>query len=113
VTHRFSDVLRGDRREIPRLHRRRKVLVAEDGALVHLLEELVLGVEREVQRLHGNAGALGDRLHGRRAVAVTAEQFVGRIEHAPASGRRLLLSRLTLDTRHTTRILVAATSDYH
>ena len=80
---------------------------------MHRLEELVFGVEREVQRLHGDAGVLCDRLHGRRAVAVAAEQLVGAIEHAPASGLRLLLSHPTLDTWHNTMILMVSTSGNH
>ena len=108
-----TDVVSVDRREVPRLHLRWKLVVAEDRAFVHRLEQVVLGVEREVQRLHGDAGALSDRVHRRGAIPVAAEQLVGGVEHAPASRRRLLLSRSTLDWRHAGRVLVVITSDYH
>jgi hypothetical protein len=42
----------------------------------------------------------GDRIHRRGPIAVSAEQVVGGVEHAPAGRRRLVLSRLALDAHH-------------
>ena len=53
MTNRICDVLRCDRRELPRLHRRRMVLVAEDRALVDLgILSQVEGREMKAENLH-------------------------------------------------------------
>ena len=66
---------------------------------MHLLQERVLGPEREVDGLHGHAGPLRDQGHRGAAVAELAEQVVRGIQDA-LPGRRGLFLPGGLDGGH-------------
>ena len=64
-------------RSPPRLQLGRlRIVLAQDGQLVAGLQQLALGVEHEVDGLHGDTGDLCDVRHRRAGVATGHEQLV-------------------------------------
>ena len=96
---------------VPQLFGGRERVVTENGAVVDGLDEVVFGVEREVEGLHGDAGACSDGFHGGGSEAELAEQLVGGVEHLSASAGGLVPTRgwLGLDILHS----CDSTRDHH